>query len=261
MILEVKDLQVYFFTSNDVIKAVDGVNFCLERGEVLGIVGQSGAGKTVTAHSILGLISKPGRVVGGEILLDGENILSLSPMEKRKVRGKGIFMIFQSPTFSLNPTLKIGTQIAEVFVRHESISWRNAKKKSMELLDMLGISLSKKDAYPFQLSGGMRQRVLIAMALALKPKVLIADEPTTGLDAITQMEILTLLQNWKERLATAIILITHDLRVIAHMADAVAVMYKGTIVEYGDVPTLFKSARHPHTLELIESFREIETAK
>lgn len=251
-------MRVHFENVEGVVKAVDGVSFSLEKGTVLGIVGQSGSGKTVAASSILGMVNRPGKIVEGEIYLRGRDLLRLSIGEIRRIRGKGVFMIFQSPASALNPTLKVGTQIAEVMVRHNGLSWRRARVKAAEFLEAVGIGHSHMQSYPFELSGGMQQRVLIAAALALEPDVLIADEPTTGLDTITQMEILKLLKDLKVKLASSIILITHDLRVVAHIADQVAVMYKGRIVDSGPVADIFRWAKHPHTKELIETFLEIE---
>lgn len=254
-ILEVKGLRTYFFTENGVVKAVDGVDFAVRQGEVLGLVGESGCGKSVTSLSIMRLISPPGRILEGEILFNGQSLLDLSEKEMTQVRGKRISMIFQQPQSSLNPVFKVGDQIAEVLRIHRQEGGGKVWDQAVNLLGMVGIPdpESKARSYPHQMSGGQAQRVMIAMALALHPELLIADEPTTALDVTIQAQILELIQDLRKDLGTAIILITHDLGVIAEMADYVAVMYAGRIVEQADVKSLFAKPLHPYTAGLIAS--------
>ncbi|MDI6694180.1 MAG: ABC transporter ATP-binding protein [Anaerolineales bacterium] len=254
-ILEVKGLKTYFFTDAGVVKAVDGVDFTVKHGEVLGLVGESGCGKSVTSLSIMRLISPPGRVVEGQIIFEGMDLLKLSEKEMTDIRGNRISMIFQQPQSSLNPVFKIGDQIAEVLQVHRQIRKGQDWNRAVELLRLVGIpdAERKAHAYPHQMSGGQAQRVMIAMALALNPELLIADEPTTALDVTIQAQILDLIRSLRSELDTAVILITHDLGVIAEMADNVAVMYAGRIVEQTDVKTLFAKPLHPYTQGLIES--------
>lgn len=254
-LLEVKDLKTYFFTDDGVVKAVDGVSFDVNKGEILGLVGESGCGKSVTSFSILQLIDQPGEVVGGEILFDGKNLLALDIKEMSKMRGNRISMIFQQPQTSLTPVFNIGFQISEVLLNHSKMSKEEARKEAIRLLSLVGIPdpESKAQAYPHELSGGQAQRVMIAMALALQPKLLIADEPTTALDVTIQAQILDLMLDLRDRMQTSIILITHDLGIIAEMADRVAVMYAGQIVEKADVNELFEEPFHPYTQGLIAS--------
>lgn len=254
-LLEVKGLKTYFYTEDGVVRAVDGVNFDVYPGEVLGIVGESGCGKSVTSLSIMRLISKPGKIDAGEILLDGENLLDLSEEEMSKVRGNRISMIFQQPQTSLNPVFRVGEQIGEVLNIHQDFGREAAQKRTVELLKQVGIPDPERrmEAFPHELSGGMAQRVMIAMALACVPDLLIADEPTTALDVTIQAQILDLMRNLRSQLGSAVILITHDLGVIAEMADRVAVMYAGRIVEQSSVRTLFKEPLHPYTQGLIGS--------
>ncbi len=255
-ILEVRDLKTYFFTEDGVVKAVDGVDFYVKHGEVLGLVGESGCGKSVTSLSILRLIDRPGEIVDGEVLFEGENLLD-RPMETMvDIRGDRISMIFQQPKSSLNPVFKVGSQIVEVFQIHdEKMDKAVAWEKAVELLKRVGIPdpESKAHAYPHQLSGGQAQRVMIAMAMALQPELLIADEPTTALDVTIQAQILDLIRELNRETNTAVILITHDLGVIAEMADRVAVMYAGQIVEEVSTEGLFKNGLHPYTQGLIKS--------
>lgn len=254
-LLEVKDLKTYFFTEDGVVKAVDGVDFDVYRGEVLGLVGESGCGKSVTSFSILRLVDAPGKIVGGEVYFDGKNLLDLDDSDMVSVRGKNISMIFQQPQSSLNPVYKIGAQIVEVFHIHGDINKKEAWDQAVDLLRTVGIAdpEEKAHAYPHELSGGQAQRVMIAMALALNPQLLIADEPTTALDVTIQAQILDLMRDLRNRMDTAVILITHDLGIIAEMADRVAIMYAGHIVEQSDVKTLFAEPMHPYTQGLIDS--------
>jgi oligopeptide/dipeptide ABC transporter ATP-binding protein len=254
-LLEVKDLKTYFFTEDGVVTAVDGVNFSVAPGEVFGLVGESGCGKSVTSLSILRLVDPPGRIVTGEILLEGEDLLLKSAGEMTKVRGKSISMVFQQPKNSLNPVFTIGDQIVEVFDVHEKLDKETAWKRAVDLLRIVGIPDPERKAYayPHQLSGGQAQRVMIAMALALKPKLLIADEPTTALDVTIQAQILDLLRNLSAQTGSSVILITHDLGIIAEMADRVAVMYAGQIIEETDTSRLFANPLHPYTQGLHNS--------
>jgi oligopeptide/dipeptide ABC transporter ATP-binding protein len=254
-ILEVKGLKTQFFTESGVVRAVDGVDIVVKRGEVLGIVGESGCGKSVTSLSIMGLISQPGRVVDGEVIFDQEDLLKLSENQMMKIRGNRISMIFQQPQSSLNPVFRVGDQITEVLQNHQDISNEEAEKRTIELLTLVGIPEpeSRFKAYPHEMSGGMAQRVMIAMALACVPELLIADEPTTALDVTIQAQILDLMRNLKSQMETAIILITHDLGVVAEMCDRVNVMYAGRIVEEAPIEELFATPKHPYTAALIGS--------
>ena len=254
-LLEVKDLKTYFYTEDGVVRAVDGVNLDLYPGEVLGIVGESGCGKSVTSLSIMRLISKPGKIDAGEILLDGENLLNLSEEEMSKVRGNRISMIFQQPQTALNPVFKVGDQLAEVLNVHQDMGKEAGWRRAVALLKMVGVPDPERraEAYPHELSGGMAQRVMIAMALACIPEVLIADEPTTALDVTIQAQILDLMRDMRREMGTSVILITHDLGVVAEMAERVAVMYAGEIVEQTDVNTLFDEPLHPYTQGLMGS--------
>jgi oligopeptide/dipeptide ABC transporter ATP-binding protein len=254
-ILEVKNLKTYFYTEDGVVKAVDGVDFSVRPGQVLGLVGESGCGKSVTSFSILRLVGAPGKVVSGEIFFEGRDLLTLSEAEMIEMRGNRISMIFQQPQSSLNPVFKVGAQVAEVFQIHQKMSKEQSWEKAVELLHLVGIPDAEKKAhaYPHEMSGGQAQRVMIAMALALNPHLLIADEPTTALDVTIQAQILDLMRDLRQRMGTAVILITHDLGVIAEMADTVAVMYAGRIVEQTSVHTLFASPLHPYTQGLIAS--------
>jgi peptide/nickel transport system ATP-binding protein len=255
-ILEIKDLKTYFFTYEGVAKAVDGVSWQLAKGEPLGVVGESGCGKSVTALSVLRLIPvPPGRVVGGEILFKGRNLLGLSEDEMRKIRGNRISMIFQEPMTSLNPVFTVGNQIQETLKLHQGLSKKEALEKSIEMLKLVNIPSPERavERYPHELSGGMRQRVMIAMALACNPEILIADEPTTALDVTIQAQILDLMNKLKEELGMAIILITHNLGVVAETAKRVIVMYAGKIVEEAETKTLFGNPQHPYTMGLLKS--------
>jgi len=254
-LLEVKGLKTYFYTEDGIVRAVDGVDFEVYPGEVLGLVGESGCGKSVTSLSIMRLISKPGRVDAGEILLDGENLLEFPENEMIKVRGNRISMIFQQPQTALNPVFKVGDQLAEVLDVHQDLGKDAGWQRAIELLKMVGVPDPERrvEAYPHELSGGMAQRVMIAMALACVPELLIADEPTTALDVTIQAQILDLIRDMRKEMNTSVILITHDLGVVAEMAERVAVMYAGEIVEQADVNTLFDEPMHPYTQGLIGS--------
>src|SRR5512136_1357441 len=240
-ILDVRGLKTYFFTEDGVVKAVDGVDLHVCRGEVLGLVGESGCGKSVTSFSIMRLVGMPGKLVEGEILFDGRNLLELSESEMVHMRGNRMSMIFQQPQSSLNPVFKIGDQVAEVLQIHQNMGKEASWNRAVELLRLVGIPDADKKAhsFPHEVSGGQAQRVMIAMALALNPQLLIADEPTTALDVTIQAQILDLMRDLRTRMDTAVILITHDLGVISEMADRVAVMYAGRLVEQTDVKTLF----------------------
>jgi oligopeptide/dipeptide ABC transporter ATP-binding protein len=254
-LLEVKGLKTSFFTRDGVVRAVDGIDFHVDRGEIMGLVGESGCGKSVTSLSVLRLVAKPGRVEAGEILFDGQDLLKLSDDDMRKIRGDRISMIFQQPTSSLNPVWDVGRQIEEVLRIHRGMKGKAASGRALELLRMVGIPDPQRrlKAFPHELSGGMAQRVMIAMALACEPELLIADEPTTALDVTIQAQILDLMRNLRDETGTAIVLITHDLGVVAEMCDRVAVMYAGEIVEHADVTTLFRQPLHPYTKGLIGS--------
>jgi len=254
-ILEIKGLKTYFFTEAGIVRAVDGVDLVVKRGEVLGLVGESGCGKSVTSLSIMRLVSQPGRIVEGEITFEDQNLLDLPESKMLEIRGNQISMIFQQPQSCLNPVFRIGDQLSEVLLIHQDISKEEAEKRAVELLAMVGIPEpeSRADAYPHEMSGGMAQRVMIAMALACVPQVLIADEPTTALDVTIQAQILDLMSNLKSQMDTAIILITHDLGVVAEMCDRVNVMYAGRIVEKAEVNELYTSPKHPYTQALIGS--------
>ena len=259
-LLEVKDLKTYFYTDSGVAKAVDGVTFSLDKGKTLGIVGESGCGKSVTSLSIMRLVDPAtGRNEGGSIVFDGQDLLTLPEQEMRKLRGNRISMIFQEPMTSLNPVFTIGDQISESLKLHKGLDKKAARDRAIELLELVGIPEAGKrvDEYPHQLSGGMRQRVMIAMALSGDPELLIADEPTTALDVTIQAQILQLLKDLQKKLHMSIIIITHDLGVIAEMADEVAVMYAGDIVEKAPTRALFDDPKHPYTIGLMNSIPDI----
>ena len=255
-ILEIKNLQTSFFTDDGEVKAVDDVSLDVYAGKTLGVVGESGCGKSVTSLSILRLIaSPPGKTVGGQILYLGKDLLKIPVDEMRAIRGNEISMIFQEPMTSLNPVFTIGNQLCETIILHQRLSKQEARKKAVEMLKLVGVSSpeTRVDDYPHQLSGGMRQRVMIAMALSCNPKILIADEPTTALDVTIQAQILELLKSLQQKLGMAMILITHDLGVVAEMADEVAVMYAGRVVERASVQEIFKNPKHPYTRGLLNS--------
>jgi oligopeptide/dipeptide ABC transporter ATP-binding protein len=254
-LLEVKNLKTYFYTEDGVVKAVDGVDFFVRPGEVLGLVGESGCGKSVSLLSVMRLISQPGKIIEGEIIFDGRNLLKLTETEMTHVRGNRISMIFQQPQTALNPVFKVGDQIAEVLKIHQKTDKRSGIQRAVELLSMVGIPEPEKraEAYPHELSGGMAQRVMIAMALACVPELLIADEPTTALDVTIQAQILDLMRDLRNKVGASVVLITHDLGVVAEMAERVAVMYAGRIVEQADVRPLFADPMHPYTQGLMGS--------
>ncbi len=259
-LLAVRELQVRFNTERGEFRAVDGASFAIERGRTLGLVGESGCGKSVTALSIMGLVPQPpGRIAGGEILFEGTDLLRLRPAEMRELRGDRLAMIFQEPMSSLNPAFTIGEQIAEGLLRHRRVSRKEARARAVEALRQVRIPSPelRYDDYPHRLSGGMRQRAMIAMALACRPKLLICDEPTTALDVTIQAQILDLMRILREETGTAIILITHDLGVIAQLADEVAVMYAGRIVERAPVARLFAEPQHPYTVGLLGSIPKL----
>jgi oligopeptide transport system ATP-binding protein len=262
-ILQVNDLRTYFNTDEGVVKAVDGVSFELHKGETLGLVGESGSGKSVTNLSIMRLIPMPpGRIMGGQAWLDGEDLLKKAEPTLRTIRGKKISMIFQDPMTSLNPFLRISTQMIETIRLHEGLARKDARSKAIEMLKMVGIANPTKriDAYPHQFSGGMRQRVMIAIALSCNPEIIIADEPTSALDVTIQAQILELLKRLSAEFGTSVIMITHDLGVVAGMCDTVAVMYAGRIVERGPVSAIFGDPKHPYTQGLIKSVPRLDTA-
>lgn len=260
-LLEVKNLHTYFFLDHSVVKAVNGVDFSIGKGKTLGLVGESGCGKTVTGLSILRLVPQPpGRIVRGQILLEGQDLLRLNEKQMRNVRGNRISMIFQEPMTSLNPIFSVGYQVSEAIRLHQKASKRKAMDLTVEMFQKVGIPdpETRIREYPHQLSGGMRQRVMIAMALSCNPKMIIADEPTTALDVTIQAQILELINRLKQDSGASILLITHDLGVIAEMADSVAVMYTGKIMEYSDSDDLFAQPKHPYTLGLMDSIPNID---
>ena len=253
-LLKVDNLSTWFYTDDGIVKAVNDVSFSLNKGHTLGIVGESGCGKSITSLSVMRLIdSPPGKIVGGKIVFKGEDLLAKSEEEMRRVRGKRIAMIFQEPMTSLNPVYTVGRQIEEALLIHESMTKKEAKRRALEMLRLVRIPLPEKrfDEYPHQLSGGMRQRVMIAIALACSPELLICDEPTTALDVTIQAQILALIDELKEKTGTSVIMITHDLGVISEIADEVLIMYAGEIVEYAPKAQLFQNPLHPYTQGLI----------
>lgn len=262
-LVEIKNLKTYFYTEDGVVPAVDGVNFYIKPGETLGVVGESGCGKSVTSLSILRLIQNPpGSILeGSEILFEGVDLLKLSEKEMRKIRGNDISMIFQEPMTSLNPVFRIGDQLEEVLLLHQGMNKTEARKKSIDMLRLVGIPRPEKvvDDYPHSLSGGMRQRAMIAMAIACNPKLLIADEPTTALDVTVQAQILDLIKELKDKINSSIMLITHNLGVIAETCERVIVMYAGKVVEEGSVYSIFEDPKHPYTIGLIGSIPSLET--
>jgi len=261
ILLRIEDLHTYFFTYEGVVKAVNGIDLAIRKGETLGLVGESGCGKSVTSLSIMRLTPRPqGRTVKGSIFFDGINLLELSEKQMRDVRGNLVSMIYQEPMTALNPVYTVGNQITEAIRRHQMVSRKQAVKLAVEMLQKVGIPNPDKrlQEYPHQLSGGMRQRVMIAMALSCKPKLLIADEPTTALDVTIQAQILDLMNKLKKDLGASILLITHDLAVIAEMAQSVAVMYAGRIVEYAEVVEFFTDPKHPYTLGLMDSIPKMD---
>lgn len=263
-LLKVTDLETQFSTDDGVVSAVDGVSLSVDRGETLGIVGESGSGKSVALLSVMRLIPcPPGRIAGGEILFEGKDLLKMSQAQMRHIRGNEIAMIFQEPMTSLNPVFTIGYQLIEAVMLHQNVGTKEARGRAIDMLRVVGIPSPERriDDYPYQLSGGMRQRAMIAMALSCNPKLLIADEPTTALDVTIQAQILELIMRLKDELGTSVILITHDLGVIAETADNVAVMYAGRIVERGDVMSMFMNPLHPYTEGLLGSIPKLNETR
>lgn len=261
-LLRIKDLKTYFFTFEGTVKAVDGVSLDVKKGETLGLVGESGCGKSVTALSIMRLIpTPPGKIVGGKIIFEGKNLIELSEKEMRKIRGKKISMIFQEPMTSLDPMFTIGHEIMEVLRLHQDLEKNEARNRAIELLRSVGFSDPEErvDVYPHELSGGMRQRAMIAMALACNPSLLIADEPTTALDVTIQAQILRLINELKDEFDASVILITHDLGVIAESCDRVALMYAGYVVEHTDVERFFHNPQHPYAKGLMKAIPRLDT--
>lgn len=260
-ILEVQNLKTYFRTEAGLVKAVNDVSFSIEKGKTLGIVGESGCGKSITSLSIMGLVeTPPGEIAGGRILFGGENLLEMNEDQMRKIRGNKIAMIFQEPMTSLNPVFTIGQQIMEALLLHEKMTKQEARKKGIEMLNLVKIPLAEKrfDEYPHQLSGGMRQRVMIAMALCCNPELLICDEPTTALDVTIQAQILDLINELKNKTGTSVMMITHDLGVIAEVADEVMVMYAGKVVEHASCDQIFEKAMHPYTDGLMKCIPKLD---
>jgi len=259
-LLSVKNLKTSFFTHVGEVQAVRGVSFDVEQGKVLGIVGESGSGKSVTSLSIMGLLQYPGRVVGGEILFEEKNLLACGKREMRRIRGKDIAMIFQDPMTSLNPVYTVGNQIVEMILEHEKITKEQARERAIEMLQMVGIPSPEKRIhnYPHEFSGGMRQRAMIAMALACRPKLLIADEPTTALDVTIQAQILNLIKGLNQQLSMTTILITHDLGVVATLCERIVVMYGGLIMETGTADEIFYDPQHPYTMGLLDSIPRVD---
>ncbi|WP_257347351.1 ABC transporter ATP-binding protein [Pseudalkalibacillus decolorationis] len=262
-LLEVNQLKTYFFTDNGTIPSVDGVSFSIDKGQTTAIVGESGCGKSVTSYSIMRLVDSPGKIVNGEVQFEGKDLTKVTEKEMRTVRGNEISMIFQEPLTSLNPVIKIGNQLDEILILHQKMSRIKAKKQSIAMLQKVGIPRGEQiyRSYPHELSGGMRQRVMIAMALSCNPKLLIADEPTTALDVTIQAQILKLMKKLTEDYQTSILLITHDLGVVAEIADRVIVMYSGQVVEEADVFTLFANPKHPYTRGLLASTLQLDEYK
>ncbi|PRX40274.1 peptide/nickel transport system ATP-binding protein [Planifilum fimeticola] len=258
-LLEISQLKLHFFTDKGVVKAVDGVDLTVKEGEVVGLVGESGCGKSVTSLAVMGLVEAPGRIVGGSIRFGGRDLTKLSHREMRQIRGNEIAMIFQEPMTSLNPVFTIGNQMVEAVRLHQDVSKRQAREMALEMLKKVGISREGiLDEYPHQLSGGMRQRVMIAMAMVCRPRLLIADEPTTALDVTIQAQILDLMHSLNREFGTAILLITHDMGVVAEMCDRVVVMYAGQVVEEADVRRMFRATQHPYTSGLLRSIPKLD---
>ncbi|MGP9018798.1 ABC transporter ATP-binding protein [Streptomyces sp. BR1] len=261
MLLEVRDLQVEFKTRDGIAKAVNGVTYSVAAGETLAVLGESGSGKSVTAQAVMGILDMPpGKITGGEILFKGQDLLKLKEDERRKVRGSGMAMIFQDALSSLNPVLSVGAQLGEMFVVHQGMSRKDAKAKSVELMDRVRIPAAQERVgqYPHQFSGGMRQRIMIAMAMALEPALIIADEPTTALDVTVQAQVMDLLAELQREFTMGLILITHDLGVVADVADRIAVMYAGRIVEQAPVHEIYKAPAHPYTRGLLDSIPRLD---
>ena len=258
-ILEVKDLRVEYTSGKDIVQAVNGISFTLEKGELLGLVGETGAGKTTTALSIMRLIpSPPGRIVSGEIIYKGENLMKKSEREMRKIRGHEISMIFQDPMTALNPMHTVGEQIAEVIKLQQNVSKQEALEKACKMMEVVGIDGARHGEYPHQFSGGMKQRIVIAIALACNPSLLIADEPTTALDVTIQAQVLELIEKLKEDFDTSLLLITHDLGVVAELCQKVAIIYAGSIVEYGTLEHVYNNTAHPYTKGLFGAIPSLD---
>ncbi len=261
-VLEVKDLKIRYVTEDGIVEAVNGISIEIEKGKTLGIVGETGAGKTTTALSILRLISEPpGEIVSGSIILDGMKILQLSDNEIEKIRGDSVSMIFQDPMTALNPVITVGDQISEAISIHQNVSQEEAKDKAKKMLELVGIPRARHDEYPHQFSGGMKQRVIIAIALSCSPKLLIADEPTTALDVTIQAQVLELMKELKAKMKMSMIMISHDLGVVAEVCDDVAIMYAGKIIEQGTLEDIFKRTKHPYTEGLFNSIPNIDDRK
>ncbi|MET7619706.1 ABC transporter ATP-binding protein [Streptomyces sp. NPDC005408] len=261
MLLEVRDLHVEFHTQDGVAKAVNGVNYTVDEGETLAVLGESGSGKSVTAQAVMGILDMPpGKITGGEVLFQGQDLLTFKEEERRQVRGAGMAMIFQDALSSLNPVLSVGDQLGEMFIVHRGMSRKDARAQAIELMERVGIPAAKERVgqYPHQFSGGMRQRIMIAMALALKPSLIIADEPTTALDVTVQAQVMDLLATLQTELNMGLILITHDLGVVADVADKIAVMYAGRIVETAPVHDIYKAPAHPYTRGLLDSIPRLD---
>ena len=257
-VLSIRDLVVQYVSDKEIVEAVNGISIELQKGETLGLVGETGAGKTTTALSVMGLLPTPaGRIKGGKIIFDGTDLLDLKEKELDRIRGRKIAMIYQDPMTSLNPTMTVGKQISEVLVTHNICSKSEVKEKTAEMLELVGIPRERADEYPHQFSGGMKQRVVIAMALACRPQLLIADEPTTALDVTIQAQVLDMMKKLRDELGTSMILITHDLGIVGETCDRVAIMYAGEIVEYGEIEEVFTNPKHPYTIGLMGSVPDI----
>ena len=257
-LLSVKDLTIHYITDDGVMKAVNGISFDLKKGETLGLVGETGAGKTTTALGIMRLVpDPPGKIVSGEILWNGKNLLKVGKLGMRAIRGKEISMIFQDPMTSLNPVMTVGAQLSEVIRIHEKLSRADAAIRAGEMLELVGIPSERMDEYPHQFSGGMKQRVVIAMALACNPLMIIADEPTTALDVTIQAQVLDLMRSLREKFGTATLMITHDLGVVAEICDRVAIIYAGQIVEQGTLEEIYENTKHPYTKGLFASLPDM----
>ena len=258
--LEIKDLTIHYITDDGVVRAVNGINLTMKKGETLGLVGETGAGKTTTALGIMQLVpDPPGKVVSGEIHWNGRDLLKVGKNEMRTIRGKEISMIFQDPMTSLNPVETVGAQLAEVLRIHEKLSRVDAERRAGDMLELVGIPRERLPEYPHQFSGGMRQRVVIAMALACNPLMIIADEPTTALDVTIQAQVLDLMKNLQKKLGTATLMITHDLGVVSEICDNVAIMYAGKIVEYGSLESVYNNTKHPYTMGLFGSLPNMKS--